>query len=455
MKQQGYVNQTEQPIVHKQIDPKKLGLYGGIALLVILMIVFIVMMVNKSKKNRTCNTIEDAYKNAALGYAREKKLLPTVETESVTINGDDLIATGRVSKSDVMLKENQCKATITITRYKEPEDKKGKSEQELDEERYITNVELTNCGYCTTSERYGKWKTSSKMPKGNVIVELVPKFNYYETEDYYTKWTSYYTQDYLSEEKSEYGFPLLENEKLMPQVPDVGHIIDIEKEDKNYYRYRDKKWKFYKNANGNYSAYSSTQPSGYANKDTASMRKTDWSSWSMNYPDTASYRTIKSATGYRWYYKKDGEKIYWNSGEYSPEQPAEMYTERDKKKVTMYSYQDTEWRWYNGERRNYSSYTSVAPRGFHYRDDENTMIGNWSSYSEQSKKTSENSYYREEMLEVRSRYRIKYQVYSLLKLPEFVDKETFEKQVGKPFVQFYNTPNIKVEVEYEYRYRKA
>lgn len=455
MKQQGYVNNSGTPVVHKQIDPKKLGVYCGIALLIILLIVFIVMTVIKSNKNKTCNKIETIYKEAAMGYAKEKNLLPTVETESITINGEDLIAAGRVSRSDVTLDGEVSQAKITITRYKEPEKKKGKSEEELEAERYIKNVELTNCAYCTTSERYGKWKKSSKLPKGNVIVELEPTFNYYETKDYYTKWTSYYTQDYMSEEKSEYGFPLLENEKLMPSVPEVGHIINIEKEDKNYYRYRDRKWKFYKNANGNYSSYSSTQPAGYSNKDTASMRKTDWSKWSMNYPDTASYRTIKSATGYRWYYKKDGKKIYWNSGDYYPEQPAELYTEKDKKKVTMYSYQDSEWRWYNGERRQYSGYTSVAPRGFNYRDDENTMITNWSSYSENSYKTAENSYYREEMIDTRSRYRIKYQVYSLLKLEDYVDKDTFVKQVGKPFVEFYNTPNIKVEVKYNYRYRKA
>lgn len=455
MKQQGYVNEAGKPIVHKQMDIRKLAMFGGIILLIIMLIIFIVMTVIKSKKNKTCTGIEEVYKNAAMGYAKAKNILPTVETESITIQGDDLIASGKISKSEVTLKGDVCHAKITIIKYKEPEKKKGKSEQELEDERYIKNVELTNCGYCTTSKRYGDWKTSKKLPTGNVIVELDPKFNYYETKDYYTKWTSYYTQDYLSEEKSEYGFPILENEKLMPTVPDVGHIINIEKEDKNYYRYRDKKWKFYKNPNGNYSAYSSTQPNGYANKDTASVRKTDWSNWSMNYPDTADYRTIKSATGYRWYYKKDGKKIYWNSGEYYPEQPAELYTEKDKKSVIMYSYQDLEWRWYNGEKRIYTSYTSVAPRGFNYRDDENVMISNWSSYSEKSYKTNENSYYREEMVDTRTRFRIKYQVYSLLKLDEFVDKETFVKKVGKSFTEFYKTPNIKVEVEYKYRYRKA
>lgn len=452
MNQQGYVNEEGQQIVKKQIDYKRLGIIGGIILIIVLIIVFIVMAISKSNKNKECNKIEDIYREAAMGYAKTKNILPTVETETIIINGDELINTGRVSKRDITLNDKQCSAKITITKYK-ASDKKKKDQNDYDE--YIKNVELTNCGYCSTDERYGKWNESSKFPKGNVIIELEPTFNYYETKDYYTKWTKYYKPEYISEEKSEYGFPLLDNEKLMPSIPDMGHIIDIEKEDKNYYRYRDKKWKFYKYANGSYSAYSSVQPNGYANKDTASSRLTDWSAWSMNYPEVASYRKIKTATGYRWYYKKDGKKIYWNSGDYYPEQPAELYTEKDKESVTMYSYQDTQWRWYNGQRRIYSSYTSVAPKGYAYRDDENTKIGNWSSFSETSKKTNANNYYREEMVEVRARYRIKYQVYSLLKLDSYVDKKTLENKVGKSFVEFYNAPNIKLEIKYKYKYRKA
>lgn len=444
MKQEGYVNKSGQPIVHKKIDPKKAGIVAGIILLVVVMIIFIVITVQKSQKNKTCNKIEDVYADAAMGYAREKNILPTVETEQITISGDELIQLGRINKSDVMLKENQCRANITIINHK----LKDKTE-------YIKNVELTNCGYCTTSERYGKVKESSKYPGENAIVELVPTFNYYETKEYYSKWTNYYTQDYLAEKKDEkYGIPLLENENLMPKVPDVAHITKIEKEDKNYYRYHDRKWKFYKN-NVSYSAYSSVQPNGYAKKDSASLRMTDWTKWSLNYPDTAKYRTIKSSIGHRWYYKKDGKKIYWNSGEYYPEQPAELYTEKEKK-ANMYSYRDSQWRWYNGKTtRRYSSYSAVAPKGYTYRDDENTTVSNWTSWNENSFKNSSNSYYREEEVQVKSRYRIVYDVYSLLKLNDFVKKDEFVRLTGKPFVEFYNTKNIKVEVEYRYKYRKA
>lgn len=445
MKQEGYVNKAGEPIVHKQIDPKKAGIVAGIILLVVLIIIFIVITIQKSQKNKTCNAIEKAYADAAMGYAQEKNMLPTVETEQITISGDELINLGRVSKEDIMLKENECRANITIINHKVD-----------DKTEYIKNVILTNCGYCTTDERYGNYKESSKLPSGNVIIELEPTFNYYETKEYYSKWTNYYTEENIEEKKDEkYGVALLKNERLMPKIPDVAHITKIEKEDKNYYRYRDRKWKFYKNNNVAYSGYSSDQPAGYSKKDTSSMRKTDWSKWSLSYPDTASYRSIKSSVGYRWYYKKDGKKIYWNSGEYFPEQPAEMYTEKDKK-ATMYSYRDSQWRWYNGStKRGYSSYTAVAPRNYGYRDDENTIIGNWSSWSEVSSKNGENSYYREEEIRVKSRYRIIYDVYSLLKLNDFVNKDEFVRLTGKPYTEFYNTPNIKVEVKYKYKYRKA
>lgn len=446
-KREGYVNEAGQPIVHKQIDPKKVGIVVCACVLILTIIIFLTVTIRKSNKNKTCNKIEDAYITAAMKYAEEKNLLPKIETESIEVSGDLLLGENRVNKSDVMLKENLCHATIKITKYHK-DGKENKNE-------YIKSVELKNCGYCTTESRYGEFKTSKKLPSGNVIVELVPTFNYYETKDYYTKWTTYYKEEQLKEEvDEEYGVRLPISENVLPSIPDTGHIVQIEKNDKIYYRYRDRKWKFYRNGNASYSGYSSTQPTGYSKRDDASSRKTDWSVWSLNYPDTASYRTIRTKTGYRWYYKKDGEKIYWKSGEYYPEQPDLKYTEKDGK-ATMYSYQDIQWRWYNGEKRGYSSYASVMPRNYFYRDEENTILGDWSSWYEVSKLDNTNRYYREQITETRSRYRIKYQVYSFLKLANYVDKETFEKQVGKKFTEFYLSPNIKVDIKYEYKYRKA
>lgn len=448
LKREGYVNEAGQPIVHKQIDPKKAGIVAAAIVLVISIIVFITMTIQKSNKNKACNNIEKAYEDAAMKYATENNLLPSAETDYIIIDGSKLIAEKKIDEEDITLKDNVCQATIKITKYRV--DKKDKDK----ENEYIKTVELKNCGYCTTDERYGKTKTSNKLPTGNVQIELVPTFNYYETKDYFTKWTSYYVEDQLEEKESEYGVRLPSNRDVLPDIPDTGHIVTIEKDDKTYYRYRDKMWKFYKN-NVNYSNYSSTQPSGYSNRDDSSSRRTDWSAWSLNYPDTESYRTIRTQTGYRWYYKDGKKKIYWNSGEYYPEQPDPKYTEKGEK-ATMYSYQDTQWRWYNGTtKRGYTSYRSTALNGYNYRDDENTMLGSWSSWYEESKLDNTNNFYREQITEVRSRYRIKYEVYSLLKLDNYVDKKTFEEKVGKSYSDFYNSENIKVDIKYQYKYRKA
>lgn len=440
MKQVGYVNQAGQPIVHKQIDPKKASIAVGGILLIVMIVVFIFITVKKSNKNKTCNRIEDIYINEALSYAKEKDLLPTIETESITINGNDLREAGRVSQSETMLGKNQCEATITITRH---------------EEDYLKSVNLKNCGYCTTDERYGGWKESKKLPKNSAVIELDPTFNYYDTTDYYTNWTDFLEPERISKKVSkEYGVALPIDEDILPEVPSTGHIVKIEKEDKTYYSYRDKLWRYYANPNGNYSAFSSTKPSGYANKDEDSSRETDWSEWSLNYPDEADYRTIDQTIGYRWYYKEKGKKIYWKSGEYSPEQPSKKYNKKEKE-ARMYRYRDIQWRWYNGSPRQYTSMSRERYENYPYRDEETLVIDTWSGWEDTSYYNAENSYYREQRTTQYSRYRIKYQVYSLLKLESFVDKATFEQQVGKPYQEFVKTPNVKVEVEYRYRYRKA
>ncbi len=446
-KREGYVNEAGQPIVHKEIDPRKAGIVLCAIVLVISMIIFIVLAIKKSNKNKTCNKIEDVFSTAAMEYVSKNGTLPKAETDSVTVTSDELLKDGRINAEEITLDENVCKAKITITKYHAT--KKDK------EHEYIKNVELENCGYCSTDERYGKEITSSKFPSGHTQIKVEPTFNFYETSDYYTRWTPYLKEEQLAKEKSKYGVVLPESKLVLPPIPDTGHILTIEKDDKTYYRYRDKKWKFYKNANASYSGYSSTQPKGYSNRDDASSRKTDWSAWSLNYPDTATYRIIRTQTGYRWYYKEGNKKIYWKSGEFYPEQPDEKYTEKGNK-ATMYSYQDTQWRWYNGTaKRLYSGYYPKAPSGYRYRDDENTSISNWSGWYEESHTDSSNSYYREQVTEVRSRYRIKYQVYSLLKLDNYVDKKTFEEQVGKNYTDFYFSDHIKVDVKYKYKYRKV
>ena len=58
MKQEGYVNAEGAPIVHKEIDKKTLLIRIGVVALVLFMIIFIFIIVQKSSKNKKCNKIK-------------------------------------------------------------------------------------------------------------------------------------------------------------------------------------------------------------------------------------------------------------------------------------------------------------------------------------------------------------------------------------------------------------
>lgn len=436
MRQEGYVNEAGQPIVHKQIDPRKLGIVVGVALLGIMLIVFIVIMIQKRNKNNKCTNIEEAFANSAFSYAKSKNILPVVESDYIVVDSKDLT---NIVPETITNGENKCSATIKIMKYKED---------------YIKTVETKNCGYCTTSEHYSDWKTTKKKPERGVY-EAVATYNYYETTDYYSKWTTYILPENISTKKSKYGNYLPLSDMSLPTIPKEGHIVNIDQEKKTYYSYQDQLWKYYKDNGGSYSSYSSTQPAGYSKKDISTLRYTAWSDWSLNYPDVKSYRSIKNLTGYRWYYKDGKKKVYWKSGEYYPTQPSPKYTEKDSVSAIMYSYRDSEWRWYNGTKRTYSAYISQPSNYYPTRDSENTVLSSWSAWSEKSSLTNENSYFRTERTQERSRYRIKYQIYSLLKLDNYVDKNTLEQKVSKSLKDFALTPNIKLEIKYTYRYRKV
>lgn len=439
MKQEGYVNAEGAQIVHKEIDKKVLLIRLGVVGLIIVIIVFIFFFVQKTNKNKKCIKIEDTFASAAMTAAKSKKNLPTAEGKSVTIDMNELIQNGGISTEESTVDKESCKGNVTITRYKDD---------------YFTSVNVTGCGYCATEKRYGKWRESDKMPKGNAYVELIPTYNYYKTETNYGKWGNYLEPDALKKKvDKKYKVVLPLEDRNIPTIPDDGHIVTIEKEDKNYYRYQDKSWRYYTNLNANCSAYSSEQPSGYGKKDTGSEIVTSATPWSLSYPDVKSYRSITSRTGYRWYYKDGKKKIYWKNGAYTVEQPDEKYTEKDNSSA-MYSYTDRMWRWCNGETRRYSSYSSVPRTSYPHRDDETIKISNWTGYFDTSRLDDSSRPYRTEEIQVRSRYRYKYEIYSLHQLDQYVTLDKFEKTIGVPLEKFIVTPNIKVEVKYNYRYKK-
>lgn len=442
MRQEGYLDSNGQPIVKEPVDPKKMIQKIAIIVFVILIVIFIGVFLYKKSKNDKCYSIEDAYKNAALQIAEQKKKLPKIEGQKVTITEDEIEQSGKINKESVTLKENVCKGSVTITNVK------GK---------YISVANLTNCDYCTTDTHYKKAsKYTDKEPGKHDQVEVKTTYNYYTFDVYYTKYSNWIKEEKVNKTlDKKFGIYMPQDSDVIPDVPEPGKVITIEQEKKNTYSYRDKRWLYYRVANDNYSAYSNEPVAGYANKDISTKITSAASDWSPNYPDKKSYRMISTKTGYRWYKKVNGKKVYWKSGKYYPEMPEKGYTKDESKKVSLYSYKDSLYRYYNGQKRGYGGFSSKVPTRYPYRDDDSMTYTTWSGYYDVSHIDGSNNWYREERINVNSRYRVKYKIYSVLHLDSYVTEEELQKKTGKTLEQLKSEPNVELKVKYEYRYRKV
>ena len=407
----------------------------GIILLIILITAFIFFKLSKEKK---CKNVEKLILNQAESYAKNKKLLPTIEGDSITIDIDDIFKDETLKP---IIKESTCSGTIKFTKYKD---------------EYIKTYDITNCDYCSTENRYKNWSNeTNKRPSKKTLTDVIPYYNYYELNFYHSAWSNWISEDEIGKTDETYQIALPLKQEIIPKIPVEGKIIKYEKEDAIWYSYRDKQWRYYKDNGGTYSNLSSEQPAGFANKDSSTEMKTAWTEWSLDYPEKKSYRTISSSTGYRWYYLDENEKVYWNSGAYTPEQPSKEYDKKEKETVTMYRYQDKMWKWYNGNKRFYTGFVSVsnAP-GYTNRDDDLFIYGNYSSYSDQNNLNDSNSWYREQKMKTYSRYRISYSMRSFLKFDTYVSKEEFEKALNMTTSEIAKREDIEIDIQYKFKYRK-
>ena len=120
----------------------------------------------------------------------------------------------------------------------------------------------------------------------------------------------------------------------------------------------------------------------------------------------------------------------------------------------MYRYRDTKWRWYNGDKRKYSSLKSEKPNGYNYRDDETVSETSYSSWDDESSLTKSNKNYRTEETKVLTRFCYLYEILSdpVFKTP--VTKDEFIDKVGMTVPDFITLEEYKLEVSYKYKYRK-
>lgn len=407
----------------------------GTFLIIIFVIFLIVYNVSKSS---ACNNIENEILKKAEIYGAANNLLPTIEGESIILNIDDIYFE---EEEKPMYKDKICSGTVKITKYKD---------------EYIKTYDITDCSICSTEQRYKSWsKEINKKPSSKLLTDVIPYYNYYGIEYYHSSWSNWISEDDIGEMDETYHVALPLKTSSIPTIPAEANIIEYEKEDATWYSYRDKKWKYYKDNGGTYSTLSSEQPVGFTNKDTSTEMKTEWTEWSLDYPEVKSYRSIKTSTGYRWYYMDGDTKIYWNSGAYYPTQPSKEYNKKEKKTVKMYSYQDKMWKWYNGKKRSYSGFTSVqSSSSYQNRDEDLVKYSNWTSYSSEKKLDSSNSWYREEKTKTYSRYRISYSMKSFLKLDSYVTRDEFEQLLQDTIPELNKRTDIEIDITYKFKYRK-
>ncbi len=434
-KQIRYVDLNGRPIEPPKKFSKKTILLLIEFGLILIVILFLIIRGTGKSKYRKCNRVEDTLVSSARKYAEENALLPTLEGDFVEVFSETLLNTGFLLEKDFQMKKTTCSGSVKFTRVGE---------------EYLATVDLTNCYICDSATRYGEWTEELDKKPNSRIVDVVAYYNYKDIETDYTKWTNYYSMEDL-ERNPMTGI----DDKRFPQLAKEAEDIEVEEEKLTYYRHRDKQWKYYIDRGGSYTNFfSSEQPEGYANKDENTARKKEATEWSLNYPEVKSYRSISTMTGYRWYYMDGNKKVYWNSGAYYPTQPNDTYTEHDKNAAKLYSYVDTEWRWYNGTRRNYSAFRSQPYSNYNLIDEELTSYTSWSMWEPQSFADDSNRSYREEESEDRPRFRLKYHIYSLEKFDTSLTKEEFESTLGNTAQEVYDDPTRQLIVTYKYLTRK-
>lgn len=406
-------------------NTKKLTLIILGLLIILLLLIVIISSSIKGDHNKRCKELYNNVSQYTDGYMTLNQLYPVINGDSYTLSLDDIEGT-------IYFGDNEVSGTVTYTKYND---------------QTIKTFELENCKYCEAD-----WEDETEKYNEKAInVDVIPYFNYYDVSYYNSKWSEWINFDDINVEPTD-GVNLPLNSKDLPKIPESAIIEEIVKEDTLYYRYRDSKWKFYKN-NIPYSGLSSEQPIGYTNKDNATETLTEVTDWSMDYPEEKEYRTINSKTAYRWYYEENGEKIYWNDGQYWPEQPDNKYTEKSKEKVTMYRYYDKMWKWYNGNtKRQYSSYMTTGTSSYIYKDEDLVDYTDWSKYYPTSQVNSNNSSYRVEEVKTHSRYLIKYKMLSLLKFDEYKTKQELQIETGKTLYQLATDKSIQIDVNFKFRY---
>lgn len=439
MKRPSYVDRSGNTIDHV-FESKKTFLNIFFVVGTMVPLIIIGFIIYTMVENNKCSKIYDSIKSATLEYLKDEEKMPDYEGDSVTVNVDKLYSGEYLSS--VNTDNFVCSGKVKATKYKSD---------------IIYTLELNDCNSCSTNKRYGSWSGEISYLPNKSIVDVIPYYNYYERQVSTTEWSKSYEEDEISNKESKYGvkMPKEEDDSGLPKVPTEGEIVEVQTLEIPMYRYKDKQWLWY-DIVGDYSDFSAEQPEGYANRDDSTKIYSEWSDYSLDYPGKKDYREIRQATGYKYYYEKDGKKVYANNGKYTASEDVDQskYDKRESDTSTLYQYRDYLWRWYNGQKRKYSSYYAKKPNGYNYRDDDTVRETSYSSWSETSTVDASNAEYRIEETKILTKYRYVYEILSLPVLDNAVNRDRFEKLVDMTPFEFASLEEYKLEVTYKFKYRK-
>lgn len=435
MNREKYVEENGS-VVNQNLKDKEYVKKLIIILGIILFIILFYFIARTISRNSECNKITNKIKQASIEYAEKNQILPKSNGDYITFDLDDLINNKFINKTDITVNNLVAKSSIKITKV---------------EKKHIVTLDLKNCDYCSTNSK--KWSGElNKEPKANAV-DVIAYYNYKKKSMNYTNWTNFIESKYINDKvDKKYNVRLPIQDNMLPIIPKDAKIQQIEVESKEYYRYRDKRWKYY-DAPLNYTDYfSSEQPAGFTNYDPNTLTYTEWTEFSLNYPEKKSYRIIENKTAYKWYYMDNGKKVYYNNGQYAVEPVGNKeYIRDNKQSTTMYRYRDKQWRWYNGNRRRYSGYMSNPTKTYIYKDEGLFQYGGYSGWNETSKIDASNVSYREEEISTRYRYRIKYYVLSLSVFEKPVTKEELEQNLNQSIGDILKREDLVIDISYKYR----
>ena len=426
--------------VDQSFEQKKPLLKFFFVINIIIPFVLLIMIIIKTVINNNCKNVYEYINKASLKYATDQEELPEIEGESININVGSLYSEQYLKSTST--NDLLCSGNVKITKYKD---------------KYIYTLDIKNCDKCSTNKKYKRWSNfQNNYPSGKSIVDVKAYYNYYDRDLSTTKWSRFFENDELSDKKSKYNNYLPIDMDELPETPSDVNIFNIENEEVNYYRYKDRSWKWY-DIVGNYSDFSSEKPNGFENKDENTEKYTEWSKYTTNYPEELSYRDIEQTTGYKFYYvNSKNKKIYYNKGKLTAKEEVntDKYNKTENETATLYRYRDKVWRWYNGQKRRYSYFKSNLPDGYTYKDEGLEQLSSPTSWSQERRISESNANYRLEETKIMTRFRIKYEIISLKALETPLEKTAFENEVGESLEDFNSREDKKLEVTYKFRYKK-